>query len=111
MQLFEEASPIFKSVILETGIDPLPEILSSLRDMPPPRNAKRGQTISRLYMSLQKICAEICRHFQTLLSLTMEDVPFEWTKTCHDALTLLKNTLQKAQFSNLLIWNTIYFVC
>ena len=48
------------------GIEPLPEKLEAVENMPPPKTPKEVRQFLGLVGILQKICAKVCRHCQTL---------------------------------------------
>ena len=79
MQLYENIFNTWVISLSETGIEPLPEKLSSLQDMPLLTNMKEVQQFLGLagyYRKLVPIFADIS---QPLIALTKEDVSCEWT--------------------------------
>ena len=66
-------------LISETGIEPLPEKLSSLQDMPSPRNPKEFKQFLGLASYYRKFVPRFADILQSLTTLTMKNVPYEWT--------------------------------
>ena len=104
--LRKSTSSILRSTLVEseTGIDPLPEKLSSLQSMPHTRNLKEVKHFWGLAGYYQKFMLRFADTSCPLTSLTKKDVPFEWTKKSHYPFNLLKTFSLRAQSSNTLIW-------
>ena len=78
------------------GIQPLPEKLDSITNMPAPEN----QTEVKQFLELVGYYRKFIPHFsdisRPLLKLMMEDTPFAWMKQCHLAFNMLKDKLCEA---------------
>ena len=77
-------------LISETGIEPLPEKLSSLQDLSPPRNPKEVKQFLGLTGYYRKFVPRFADISGPLSTLTKKDVPYEWTQKYQDSFDLLK---------------------
>ena len=97
-------------LISETGIEPLPEKLSSLQDMPAPRNLKEVKQNFRFSWLLWEICTKICWHFMTI-DCSYEETwfPMNGHVIVRTRSTYWRNTLLRVLFLNTLtLRNHIY---
>ena len=78
------------------GIQPLPEKLDSITNMPAPEN----QTEVKQFLGLVRYYHKFVPHFldisRPLAKLMRKDTPFVWTKQCHLAFNMLKDKLCEA---------------
>ena len=78
------------------GIQPLPEKLDSITNMPAPEN----QTEVKQFLGLVGCYHKFVPHFsdisRPLAKLMRKDTPFMWTKQCHLAFNMLKDQLCEA---------------
>ena len=78
------------------GIQPLPEKLDSITNMPAPEN----QTKVKQFLGLVGYYRKFVPHFsdisRPLSKLMRKDTPFAWTKQCHMAFNMLKDKLCEA---------------
>ena len=78
------------------GIQPLPEKLDSITNMPAPEN----QTEVKQFLGLVGYYHKFVPHFldisRPLAKLMRKDTPFVWTKQCHLAFNMLKDKLCEA---------------
>ena len=82
-------------VILKEGIQPLPEKLESIRNMPHPKNPKEAKQFLGLigyYRKFVPCFADIAR---PLTQLTRHDIQYEWTDNCQKAFNHLREMLMK----------------
>ena len=77
------------------GIEPLPEKLESLKDMPPPTNAKEVRQFLGLAGYYRKFVPKYADIARPLTNLTKQDVPYEWTNRCQQTFEFLKEMLLK----------------
>ena len=75
------------------GIEPLPEKLESLRDMPQPKNPTEIKQFLGLAGYYRKFVPRFADIARPLNALTKKDVPFEWTPICEASFKLLKESL------------------
>ena len=80
-------------LISETGIKPLQEKLSSLQDMPLPRNPKEVKQFLGLANYYGKFVPSIADISQPLTAHTKKDISCEWTPKCQDSFDILKKYL------------------
>ena len=66
-------------LISETGTEPLPEKLSSLQDMSPPRNPKEVKQFLGLASYYRKFVPRFADILKPLTALMKKNVPYEWT--------------------------------
>ena len=78
------------------GIQPLPEKLDSITNMPAPEN----QTEVKQFLGLVGYYCKFMPNFsdisRPLVKLMRKDTPFTWTKQCHLAFNMLKDKLCEA---------------
>ena len=78
------------------GIQPLPEKLDSITNMPAPEN----QTEVKQFLGLVGYYHKFVPHFsdisRPLVKLMRKDTPFAWMKQCHLAFNMLKDKLCEA---------------
>ena len=77
------------------GIEPLPEKLESLKDMPPPTNPKEVRQFLGLAGYYRKFVPKYADIARPLTNLTKQDVPYEWTNRCQQTFEFLKEMLLK----------------
>ena len=77
------------------GIEPLPEKLESLKDMPPPTNPKEVKQFLGLAGYYRKFVPKYADIARPLTNLTKQDVPYEWTNRCQQTFEFLKEMLLK----------------
>ena len=80
-------------LISQDGIQPLPEKLESIRDMPAPRNPKEIKQFLGLAGYYHKFVPRFSDLSRPLTWLTHKDVLFEWTKECQAVFQMLKDAL------------------
>ena len=83
-------------LISDEGIQPLPEKLESIRNMPTPTSAKQVKQFLGLvgyYRKFVPCFADIAR---PLTKLTKKNEPYNWTTECDKCFHMLKNYLQEA---------------
>ena len=80
-------------LISQDGIQPLPEKLESIRDMPAPRNPKEIKQFLGLAGYYHKFVPRFLDLSRPLTWLTHKDVLFEWTKECQAVFQMLKDAL------------------
>ena len=83
-------------LISDKGIQPLPEKLESIRNMPTPQTAKQVKQ----FLGLVRYCRKFGPHFadisRPLTKLTKKNEPYNWTTECVKCFHMLKNYLQEA---------------
>ena len=83
-------------MLLADGIQPLPEKLDSITNMPAPEN----QTEVKQFLGLVGYYHKFIPHFldisRPLSELMRKDTPFAWMKQCHLAFNMLKDKLCEA---------------
>ena len=80
-------------LISSSGIQPLPEKLGSIKNMPAPRSPKEVKQFLGLAGYYRKFIPRFLDLSRPLTRLTRKDVLFEWTKECQACFELLKETL------------------
>ena len=80
-------------MISSDAIQPLPEKLRSIRNMPPPRSPKEVKQFLDLAGSYHKFVPWFSDLSRPLTRLTRKDVLFKWTKKCQACFELLKEAL------------------
>ena len=80
-------------LISSSGIQPLPEKLGSIKNMPAPRSPKEVKQFLGLAGYYHKFVPRFSDLSRPLTRLTRKDVLFEWTKECQACFELLKETL------------------
>ena len=79
-------------LISSDGIQPLPEKLGSIKNMPAPQSAKEVKQFLGLAGYYHKFVPQFSDLSKPLTRLTQKDILFEWTKECK-ACFKLKETL------------------
>ena len=74
------------------GIEPLPEKLEAVENMPPPKEVRQFLGLIGYYRKFVPKFADIAR---PLTNLTKQDVKFNWTEKCQKTFQLLKDMLLK----------------
>ena len=80
-------------LISSDGIQPLPEKLGSIKNMPAPWSAKEVKQFLGLAGYYCKFVPWFSDLSRPLTRLTWKDILFEWTKECQSCFELLKETL------------------
>ena len=75
------------------GIQPLPEKLESIRNMPPPKSAKEIKQFLGLAGYYHKFVPRFSDLSRPLTRLTQKDILFKWTKECQAVFQMLKDVL------------------
>ena len=83
----------FRHLISSSGIQPLPEKLESIKNMPAPRSPKEVKQFLGLAGYYCKFVPRFLDLSRPLTKLTRKDVLFEWTKEYQACFELLKETL------------------
>ena len=79
----------------DEGIQPLPEKLESIRNMPTPQNAKQVKQFLGLAGYYRKFVARFADISRPLTKLTKKNEPYNWTPECDKCFHMLKNCLQE----------------
>ena len=82
-----------RHLISSSGIQPLPEKLESIKNMPAPRSPKEVKQFLGLAGYYHKFVPSFSDLSRPLTRLTRKDVLFEWTKECQTCFELLNETL------------------
>ena len=82
-----------RHLISSSGIQPLPEKLESIKNMPALRSPKEVKQFLGLAGYYHKFVPRFLDLSRPLTRLTRKDVLFEWTKECRACFELLKETL------------------
>lgn len=77
------------------GIEPLPEKLESVKEMPAPKNPKQVKQFLGLVGYYRKFVPRFADIARPLTNLTKQDQVYEWTEKCQDTFQLLKDMLLK----------------
>ena len=77
------------------GIEPLPEKLESLKEMPPPTNPREVRQFLGLAGYYRKFVPKYADIARPLTNLTKQDVPYEWTNRCQQTFEFFKEMLLK----------------
>ena len=77
------------------GIEPLPEKLESLKEMPAPTNPREVRQFLGLAGYYRKFVPKYADIARPLTNLTKQDVPYEWTNRCQQTFEFLKEMLLK----------------
>ena len=80
-------------LILEKGIEQMPDKLSAIKEMPAPRNPKEIKQFLGLVGYYQKFIPRFWDIAKTLTRLTRHNMTFEWCKKCEFSFQTLKNAL------------------
>ena len=83
-------------LILDEGIQPLPEKLESIVKMPTPKNAKQVKQFLGLVGYYRKFVPRFADISRILTKLTRKDQEFKWTLECDKCFHMLKDYLQEA---------------
>ena len=85
-----------RHLILDEGIQPLPEKLESIAKMPVPKNAKQVKQFLGLVGYYRKFIPRLADIYRVLTKLTHKDEEFKWTPECDKCFHMLKDYLQEA---------------
>ena len=77
------------------GIEPLPEKLEAVENMPPPKTPKEVRQFLGLVGYYRKFVPKFADIARPLTNLTKQDIKFEWTDKCQKTFQLLKDMLLK----------------
>ena len=77
------------------GIEPLPEKLEAVENMPPPKTPKEVRQFLGLVGYYRKFVPKFADIARPLTNLTKQDIKFEWTEKCQKTFQLLKEMLLK----------------
>ena len=77
------------------GLEPIPEKLESLRQMPPPTDLTETRKFLGFVGYYRKFIPKYSDIARPLTNLTRKDIPFEWSKACQAAFEMLKEYLLK----------------
>ena len=80
-------------LISENGIEPMPDKLSAIKEMPAPRSPKEIKQCLGLVGYYQKFIPQFSDVVKPLTRLTRHDTLFQWCTKCKFAFQSLKNTL------------------
>ena len=73
------------------GIEPLPEKLEAVENMPPPKTPKEVRQFLGLVGYYRKFVPKFADIARPLTNLTKQDIKFEWTEKCQKTFQLLKD--------------------
>ena len=103
LKLKESKCDFFKSeihylghLISDKGIQPLPEKLDTIRNMPRPRTPKEIKQFLGLTGYYRKFVPHFSEISRPLAKLTAKDTSFEWTPQCQFSFEMLKDALMSA---------------
>ena len=82
-------------VISKEGIQPLPEKLDSIRNMPHPKNPKEAKQFLGLIGYYRKFVPHFADIARPLTQLTRHDIQYEWTEKCQKSFDHLRELLMK----------------
>ena len=77
------------------GIEPLPEKMEAVENMPPPKTPKEVRQFLGLVGYYRKFVPKFADIARPLTNLTKQDVKFEWSEKCQKTFQLLKDMLLK----------------
>ena len=80
-------------LISENGIEPMPDKLSAIQEMPAPRSPKEIKQFLGLVGYYRKFIPRFSDVAKPLMRLTRHDTLFQWCKKCEFAFQSLKNAL------------------
>ena len=83
-------------LISDKGIQPLPEKLDTIRNMPHPRTPKEIKQFLGLTGYYQKFVPHFSEISRPLAKLTAKDTWFKWTSQCQFSFEILKEALMSA---------------
>ena len=75
------------------GIEPVPEKLDSIKNMPAPRTSKEVKQFLGLIGYYRKFIPKFSDVARPLIYLTKKDMPYEWTAECTKTFKMLKSLL------------------
>ena len=75
------------------GIEPIPEKLDSIKNMPAPKTPKEVKQFLGLIGYYRKFIPKFSDVARPLTNLTEKDMPYEWTPECTKTFKMLKNLL------------------
>ena len=78
---------------MEKGIQPLPEKLDTIRNMPRPRTPKEIKQFLGLTGYYRKFVPHFSEIARPLMKLTAKDTSFEWTPQCQFLFEMLKKCI------------------
>ena len=103
LKLKESKCDFFKSeihylghLISDKGIQPLPEKLDTIQNMPHPRTPKKIKQFLGLTGYYRKFILHFSEISRPLAKLTAKDTQFEWTPQCQFSFEMLKDALMSA---------------
>ena len=106
LKLKESKCDFFKSeihylghLISDKGIQPLPEKLDTIRNMPRPRTPKEIKQFLGLTGYYRKFVPHFSEISRPLAKLTAKDASFEWTPQCQFSFEMLKDALMFCTYS------------
>ena len=82
-------------LVLEEGFKPLPEKIKSIKNMPPPKNAKEVKQFLGLAGYYRKIVPRFADLSRQLTNLTQQSVDFKWMEKCQKLFDNLRELLTK----------------
>ena len=82
-------------IISGEGIEPVPEKLESLNEMPPPTTQKEVRQFLGLAGYYRKFVPKYSDIARPLTDLTKKDIQFKWTEKCQQTFDRLKELLSK----------------
>ena len=82
-------------IISGEGIEPVPEKLESLNEMPPPTTQKEVRQFLGLAGYYRKFVPKYSDIARPLTDLTKKDIQFRWTEKCQQTFDMLKELLSK----------------
>ena len=77
------------------GIEPVPEKLESIKEMPAPKTPKEVKQFLGLIGYYRKFVPRFSDVARSLTNLTKKDIIFEWTPECQQTFELLKDLLMQ----------------
>ena len=80
-------------LISENGLEPMPDKLSAIKEMPVPRSPKEIKQFLGLVGYYRKFIPRFSDVAKPLMRLTKHDTLFQWCTKCEFAFQSLKNTL------------------
>ena len=82
-----------RHIVSGEGITPLPEKLSSIKKMLPPKSSKEVKQFLGLIGYYRKFVPRFSDLARPLNALTRKNTKFEWTQKCQESFELLKTSL------------------
>ena len=77
------------------GIEPVPEKLETIKEMPSPTTPKEVRRFLGMVGYYRKFIPKYSDIARPLTNLTRKDMTFEWTEVCQHTFEMLKNELTK----------------